>query len=67
MNACELAYLPRVAIDISKAAQQHLQYEASLRDLGVSVVSLPAVGHSPAVEAPEEVANAIAALLSDNE
>ncbi|MFL6070888.1 MAG: alpha/beta fold hydrolase [Actinomycetes bacterium] len=35
--------------------------------LGATVVSLPAVGHSPAVEAPEEVANAIAALLTDNE
>ena len=34
--------------------------------LGATVVSLPSVGHSPAVDAPEEVANAIAALLTDN-
>ncbi len=32
--------------------------------LGATVVSLPAVGHSPAVEAPEKVADAIAALFA---
>lgn len=38
---CELTYLNRVKIDISKAAQQHQSYEICLRRNGVQVISLP--------------------------
>jgi dimethylargininase len=42
LASCELAYLPRVEIDVPKAARQHRQYEACLERLGARVVSLPA-------------------------
>jgi dimethylargininase len=41
INRCELGFLPREEIDAGKAAAQHHEYEACLRDLGVNVVSLP--------------------------
>ena len=41
INRCELGFLPRQEIDIGKAAAQHQGYEAALRDLGITVVSLP--------------------------
>jgi dimethylargininase len=41
MNRCELAFLPRQPIDVARAQEQHRQYEACLRALGVHVVSLP--------------------------
>ena len=41
INDCELGFLPRQEIDLSKAVAQHQEYEACLRDLGVGVVSLP--------------------------
>jgi dimethylargininase len=50
MNHCELAYLPRQAIDLAKAAGQHRQYEDCLRELGVRVISLP-----PEPELPDSV------------
>ena len=63
INSCELGYLPRQAIDVAKAVEQHRQYEASLRDLGVNVISLPAEPglpdcmfvEDPAVVVPEVV------------
>ena len=39
---CELTYLEREAIDISRAREQHRAYEACLAELGVNVISLPA-------------------------
>ncbi len=42
MNRCELAFLPRQTIDIAKAHEQHLKYEACLRALRATVLSLPA-------------------------
>ncbi|HYW47438.1 MAG TPA: arginine deiminase family protein [Bryobacteraceae bacterium] len=42
INACELAYVPRQEIDLHKAAEQHGRYEACLRELGASVLSLAA-------------------------
>jgi dimethylargininase len=41
INHCELGFLPRQEIDVPKAAAQHHQYKACLRDLGLTVVSLP--------------------------
>lgn len=42
INRCELGYLPRREIDVTKAVRQHREYENCLRDLGVNVISLPA-------------------------
>lgn len=41
IDRCELGFLPRQEIDVEKAASQHQAYEACLRDLGITVVSLP--------------------------
>jgi dimethylargininase len=41
INNCELGFLPRQEIDVGKASAQHQAYEECLRDLGVTVVSLP--------------------------
>jgi len=65
MNGCELAYLPRIEIDIPKAAEQHRQYEACLRELGVSVISLAAEPELPDaifVEDPAVVVDEIAVM-----
>jgi dimethylargininase len=42
INQCELGFLARQEIDVGKAAAQHHQYETCLRDLDVTVLSLPA-------------------------
>jgi dimethylargininase len=42
MSDCELTYLPRVPIDVSRAAAQHAEYERVLEDLGCTVQRLPA-------------------------
>jgi dimethylargininase len=65
MNGCELAYLPRIEIDIPKAAEQHRRYEACLRELGVSVISLPAEPELPDaifVEDPAVVVREVAVM-----
>ena len=41
INQCELGFLPRQEIDVGRAIAQHQEYEACLRDLGITVVSLP--------------------------
>jgi len=41
INLCEIGFIERQLIDLSKADQQHRQYEALLAELGASVVSLP--------------------------
>ena len=38
---CELTFLPRVRIDVERAREQHSQYEAVLKSLGIAVLSLP--------------------------
>ncbi len=38
---CELTHLARTPIDVERARQQHAQYEAALKHLGVAVLSLP--------------------------
>ncbi len=44
---CELSFLPRQSIDVSKAIEQHLSYKACLTQLGIQVVTLPAEPHLP--------------------
>jgi dimethylargininase len=41
LGSCELSYLPRQRIDISKAVEQHRAYEQCLARLGLRVISLP--------------------------
>jgi dimethylargininase len=41
LGKCELTWRARQEIDIARAAAQHHQYEDSLRELGVRVISLP--------------------------
>ncbi|HUI77876.1 MAG TPA: arginine deiminase family protein [Bryobacteraceae bacterium] len=65
LNQCELGYLPRQAIDIAKAEQQHRAYEACLSDLGVRVISLPAEPDLPDsmfVEDPAVVVDEVAVM-----
>ena len=38
---CELTHLARTPIDVTRAREQHEQYRAALRGLGVEVISLP--------------------------
>src|ERR1051325_268152 len=65
MNRCELAYLPRQAIDISVAAAQHRRYESCLAELGVQGISLPpepGLPDSMFVEDPAVVVDEVAVL-----
>jgi dimethylargininase len=65
INRCELGYLPRQQIDVSKAVEQHGQYEACLRELGLTVVSLPAEPELPDsmfVEDPAVVVREVAVM-----
>ncbi len=65
LNRCELEHLERQEIDIPKAARQHRQYEACLRSLGVSVISLsaePDLPDSMFVEDPAVVVNEVAVM-----
>jgi dimethylargininase len=65
INRCELGYLARQPIGVEKAAKQHQQYEECLRELGVSVVSLPAEPEMPDsmfVEDPAVVVNEVAVM-----
>lgn len=65
LAACELEFLPRVAIDAEKAAAQHRQYETKLEALGARVVSLPTLHEHPDcvfVEDPAIVLDEIAVI-----
>jgi dimethylargininase len=65
INQCELSHLPRQPIDFSLATEQHRQYEECLRDLGVTVVSLPADPEGPDsmfVEDPAVVVEQVAVM-----
>jgi dimethylargininase len=65
INRCELGYLARQPIDVAKAAEQHERYEECLRELGVSVVSLPAQPEMPDsmfVEDPAVVVEEVAVM-----
>jgi dimethylargininase len=41
IEKCELTFLSREPIDLSRAREQHAQYEEALQDLGLAVLSLP--------------------------
>jgi len=65
INRCELQYLDRQEIDYPKAVEQHRQYEACLRELGVNVVSLvaePDLPDSMFVEDPAVVVREVAVM-----
>src|SRR5579884_3901100 len=65
IERCELSHLPRQPIDFEKAVEQHRQYEEALRDLGASVVSLPAEPDLPDscfVEDPAVVVDEVAVM-----
>lgn len=65
INRCELGYLPRQEIDLSKAAEQHRRYEECLGELGMAVVSLPAEPELPDsmfVEDPAVVVDEVAVM-----
>ena len=47
LGECELTYLERQRIDVSRAAAQHRAYRNALADCGARVVALPAVDTLP--------------------
>jgi dimethylargininase len=47
LGSCELTWLPRQAIDIDRAIEQHREYERCLAELGLRVISLPAEPELP--------------------
>ncbi len=66
IGACELEFLPRVKIDITRAMRQHCDYLASLAQLGANVVSLPTEHKLPDcvfVEDPALVLDEVAVIL----
>jgi dimethylargininase len=56
MSECQLTYLARAPIDVSRAAEQHQAYEKSLESLGCRVTSLPAEPELPDSVFVEDVA-----------
>ena len=65
MNRCELTYLERREIDISRAAEQHQNYVQCLRDAGLQVYELPADPRLPDsvfVEDPAVVVDEVAVI-----
>ncbi|HEY4086400.1 MAG TPA: arginine deiminase family protein [Bryobacteraceae bacterium] len=64
---CELTWLDREPIDIEKARAEHRAYEQCLRDLGVRVISLPALDEYPDavfVEDPAIVLDEVAMITT---
>lgn len=47
LGSCEISFIDRQEIDVDLAGRQHATYEALLVDLGVRVVSLPALADQP--------------------
>src|SRR3982074_631133 len=63
---CEISFIDRRPIDLSKARDQHHAYETLLEKLGARVLSLPAEPGVPAsifVEAPAIVLDELAVIL----
>ncbi len=64
---CELSFVPRQAIDLELAREQHRAYERTLESLGARVISLPAEPELPDsmfVEDPAIVLDELAVILS---
>lgn len=65
LEKCELSYIPRQAIDLTKAREQHKAYEDLLDRLGARVVSLneePELPDSMFVEDPAIVLDEVAVI-----
>jgi dimethylargininase len=65
INRCELSHLAREPIDVQTAIEQHQRYEDCLRELGATVISLPAEPDLPDsmfVEDPAVVVNEVAVM-----
>jgi dimethylargininase len=65
MGSCELTYVARQKIDITRAAEQHERYKECLASLGVHVISLPAEPSMPDavfVEDPVVVVDEVAVI-----
>jgi dimethylargininase len=65
LGDCELSFLPRQEIDLTKATQQHHAYEQCLTKLGVRIVSLPFEPEFPDavfVEDPAVVVDEVAVM-----
>ena len=67
LASCELTWLEREPIDIGKAIAEHHAYEQCLADLGVRVISLPALNEHPDavfVEDPAIVLDEVAVITT---
>src|SRR4026209_1337649 len=47
LDRCELTHVPRVPIDVARAARQHEAYEHALKSCGYEVVRVPAAPDQP--------------------
>jgi dimethylargininase len=56
LAGCELSYIPREAIDVTRAHAQHHEYRRALESLGCRVLSLPAEAGLPDSVFVEDVA-----------
>ncbi|OOG38147.1 arginine deiminase family protein [Rhodanobacter sp. C05] len=56
LAGCELSFVPRVAIDAARAAEQHHDYQYALESLGCRLLSLPAEADLPDSVFVEDVA-----------
>ncbi len=56
LAGCELSFVPRSAIDVALARQQHAAYCAALEALGCNVIALPALDAYPDSVFVEDVA-----------
>jgi dimethylargininase len=66
MVHCQLSFIERQPIDLSKAREQHLAYEKLLEKLGAHLISLPAEENLPDsmfVEDPAIVLDEVAVIL----
>ncbi len=67
LASCELTWLPREPINIARAIEEHHAYERCLADLGVHVISLPALDAHPDavfVEDPALVLDEVAVITT---
>lgn len=56
LGACELSFVPRVEIDVARAARQHESYRSALESMGCRVIALPAQAELPDSVFVEDVA-----------
>ena len=56
LGGCELSFVPRMEIDVGRAAAQHEHYRRALESLGCRVIALPAEAGLPDAVFVEDVA-----------